>query len=64
MYLSIAASTSPRAPSQFLAREALCLGVDGFELAAIDCDNARIQEIDVTGRGGAPLAAIQLLERR
>ena len=47
MYRSIAASISPRRRLQLLAREALGLGVDGFELAAVDRDDAGVQQIDV-----------------
>ena len=38
-------------PVQLLPREALRLGVDGFELAAVDCDDAGVQKIDVAAEG-------------
>jgi hypothetical protein len=37
-----------QAPAQLLAREALRLRVDGFELAAVDGHNAGIQKIDAS----------------
>ena len=39
-----------KAPLEFLAREALGLGIDGFEFAAIDRDDAGVQEIEAAAK--------------
>ena len=40
-----------QSPPQLLARKALCLRVDGFELAAVDRDDARVKQVDVATEG-------------
>jgi hypothetical protein len=56
-------------PAQLLARKALRLGVDEFELAAVDGDDPGIQKIDASaeGEGGGvlhTLSALQTLSER
>jgi len=45
-----------KATLEFLTREALGLRIDGFELAAIDCDNAGVKEIETAAKGDELLA--------
>jgi hypothetical protein len=47
-----------QAPPELLASVTLGLGVDGFELAAIDRDEARVQEIDVAAERDELLASL------
>jgi hypothetical protein len=55
-------------PAQLLARKALRLGVDEFELAAVDGDDPGIQKIDASAEGDGwafshTLSALQTLGR-